>query len=407
MFWLLPPLLLVFSSPGNTASQDSSKPLRVNGVLGEAVTLSLKPPVPTGIQSTTWLHNGNSIAFILPKAVSDSNFFVTDPEWKDRLQPAENYSLRLSNLTGADAGRYCAQMTIQTSKEFSCYTLQVFRRLRNVQTASHTWLSETGTCEIHLTCFVENSKDTFIRWQVVGNTSVNEANLSISWDSRNSGEQEFTCIAENPVSNISLSVSTQRLCEGVLSTKNQPDAKWIVTVVVVVLMCTAITVGLLVWRKKDRLWRTAETIRNIDYVSVSPGNTVYAHVTHPNRQINSPTPVKSSDFSTIYSTVHQSKEPLHQRREFPHICLKTLSACLLTLQVSIYTCYPPRKTFRPLDLTLNPVMLPHLMCHLSYAIKYLFLFKVLYCTLSRKGTMMILSLYPEPLAHRKCSTDTF
>lgn len=87
-------------------------------------------------------------------------------------------------------------------------------RLRNVQTASHTWLSETGTCEIHLTCFVENSKDTFIRWQVVGNTSVNEANLSISWDSRNSGEQEFTCIAENPVSNISLSVSTQRLCEG-------------------------------------------------------------------------------------------------------------------------------------------------------------------------------------------------
>uniref|UniRef100_A0A8C6ZZ52 Ig-like domain-containing protein n=1 Tax=Neovison vison TaxID=452646 RepID=A0A8C6ZZ52_NEOVI len=269
--------------PGNTASQDSSKPLTVNGVLGEAVTLSLKPPVPKGIQSTTWLHNGNSIAFILPKAASDSNFFVTDPEWKDRLQPAENYSLRLSNLTAEDAGRYCAQMTIQTSKEFSCYTLQVFRRLRNVQTASHTWLSETGTCEIHLTCFVENSKDTFVRWQVVGNTSVNEANLSISWDSRNSGEQEFTCIAENPVSSISLSVSTQRLCEGVLSTKNQPDTKWIVTVVVVTLMCTAIAVGLFVWRKKDCLWRTAETVRNIDYVSVSPGNTVYAHVTHPNR----------------------------------------------------------------------------------------------------------------------------
>lgn len=98
----------------------------MNGVLGEAVTLSLKPPVPKGIQSTTWLHNGNSIAFILPKAASDSNFFVTDPEWKDRLQPAENYSLRLSNLTAEDAGRYCAQMTIQTSKEFSCYTLQVF-----------------------------------------------------------------------------------------------------------------------------------------------------------------------------------------------------------------------------------------------------------------------------------------
>ncbi|VCW78848.1 unnamed protein product [Gulo gulo] len=308
MFWLLPPLALVFSSPGNTASQNSSNPLTVNGVLGESVTLSLKLPVPTDIQSITWLHDGNSIAFILPKAAPDLHFFVTDPERKDRLQLAENHSLRLSNLTAADAGRYCAQMTIQTSREFSCYTLQVFRRLRNLQTASHTWLSETGTCEIHMTCFVENSKDTFVRWQVVGNTSINEANLTISWDSRNSGEQEFTCIAENPVSNISLSVSTQRLCEGVLSTKNQPDTKWIITVVVVILMCTVTTVGLFVWRRKNCLWRTAETIRNIDYVSVSPGNTVYAHVTHPNRQINSPTPVKSSDFSTIYSTVHQSKE---------------------------------------------------------------------------------------------------
>ncbi|XP_022346497.1 SLAM family member 6 isoform X2 [Enhydra lutris kenyoni] len=278
MFWLLPPLALVFSSPGNTASQDSSKPLTVNGVLGEAVTLSLKPPVPTGIQSTTWLHDGNSIAFILPKAAPDSHFFVTDPERKDRLQLAENYSLRLSNLTAADAGHYCAQMTIQTSREFSCYTLQVFRRLRNIQTASHTWLSETGTCEIHLTCFVENSKDTFVRWQVVGNTSVNEANLTISWDSRNSGEQEFTCIAENPVSNISLSVSTQRLCEGIFHFSTPQTQS------------------------------PAETIRNIDYVSVSPGNTVYAHVTHPNRQTSSPTLVKSSDFSTIYSTVHQSKE---------------------------------------------------------------------------------------------------
>ncbi|XP_045838002.1 SLAM family member 6 isoform X2 [Meles meles] len=349
MLGLLPPLALVFFSPGNTASQDSSNPLTVNGVLGESVTLSLKLPVPTDIQSITWLHNGNSIAFILPNADPDFHFLVTDPERKDRLQLMENHSLRLSNLTAADAGHYCAQMTIQISREFSCYTLQVFRRLRNLQTVSHAWLSETGTCEIQLTCFVENSKDTFVRWQVVGNTSINEANLTISWDSRNSGEQEFTCIAENPVSNVSSSVSTQRLCEGVLSMKNQPDTTWIITVVVVILMCTAITVGLFVWRKKDCLWRKAETIRNIDYVSVSPGNTVYAHVTHPNR-------------------------PLHQRREFPHICLKTLSACLLTLQISIHTCYPPRKTFRPLDLPLTPVMLPRLLCHLSYAIKYLFLF---------------------------------
>ncbi|KAF3823036.1 hypothetical protein GH733_010472 [Mirounga leonina] len=260
--------------------------MTVNGVLGESVTLSLKLPVHQDIESITWLHNGKSIHFILPKAAPDSRILVTDPKRKDRLQLMENYSLQLSNLATADAGLYCAQITTQTSTEFSYYTLQVFRRLRNLQIANHTWLSEIGTCEIHLTCSVENSNDTFLRWQVVGNTFINEANLTISWDPRNSSEQKFTCVAENTVSNISFSVSTQSLCE-------------------------------------------AETIRNLDYVSVSPGNTVYACVTHPNRNIstheylfvrvsqmydyflqqtNILTPVKSSDFSTIYSTVHQYKE---------------------------------------------------------------------------------------------------
>nr|XP_021537505.1 SLAM family member 6 [Neomonachus schauinslandi] len=273
---------------GNTASQDGSNPLTVNGVLGESVTLSLKLPVHQDIQSITWLHNGKSIHFILPKAAPDSQILVTDPKRKDRLQLMENYSLQLSNLATADAGLYCAQITTQTSTEFSYYTLQVFRRLRNLQIANHTWLSEIGTCEIHLTCSVENSNDTFLRWQVVGNTSINEANLTISWDPRNSSEQKFTCVAENTVSNISFSVSTQSLCEGVLNMKNHPDTKWIIIVVVVTLI--------------------SETIRNLDYVSVSPGNTVYDRVTHPNRQTNILTPVKSSDFSTIYSTVHQYKE---------------------------------------------------------------------------------------------------
>ncbi|XP_027946677.1 SLAM family member 6 isoform X3 [Eumetopias jubatus] len=316
MPWLLLPLTLVFSfSPGNTASQDSSNPLTVNGVLGESVTLSLKLPVHQDVQSITWLHNGKSINFILPKAAPDLRISVTDPKRKDRLQLMENYSLQLSNLATADAGLYCAQITTQTSTEFSYYTLQVFiqvfsvhaGRLRNLQIANHTWLSEIGTCEIHLTCSVENSNDTFLRWQVVGNTSINEANLTISWDPRNSSEQKFTCIAENTVSNISFSVSTQSLCEGVLNMKNHPDTKWIIIVVVVTLICIVITVGLLVWRKKDCLWRTGIFHFSTPQTQ-SPGNTVYACVTHPNRQTNIPTPVKSSDFSTIYSTVHQYKE---------------------------------------------------------------------------------------------------
>lgn len=87
-------------------------------------------------------------------------------------------------------------------------------RLRNLRITNHTRLSEIGTCEIHLTCSVENSNDSLLRWHVVGNTSINEANLTVSWDPRNSSDQKYTCIAENPVSNISFSVSTQSLCKG-------------------------------------------------------------------------------------------------------------------------------------------------------------------------------------------------
>ncbi|XP_008563409.1 PREDICTED: SLAM family member 6-like, partial [Galeopterus variegatus] len=87
-------------------------------------------------------------------------------------------------------------------------------QLRNMQVTNDTQLSENRTCKIHLTCSVENPNDIVsLRWQVSENTSVCEPNLTISWTPENSSEQSYTCIAENPVSNLSFSVSAQRLCE--------------------------------------------------------------------------------------------------------------------------------------------------------------------------------------------------
>ncbi|XP_041629374.1 SLAM family member 6 isoform X7 [Vulpes lagopus] len=193
-------------------------------------------------------------------------------------------------------------------------------RLSVLNITVHPGLSKTGTCEVHLACSVENSHDALLKWHGAGNTSIYEANLTISWDPRNRSEQKYTCVAENIVSSTSSSVSIQSLCEGFLNQKNQHlDTIWII--VVAILMFTVILVGLFVWRKKGCLCRTgifhfstqqtqsaAATMRNLDYVSFSPGNTVYACVTHPNRQTNTPTPGQSGGLSTIYSTVHQSKE---------------------------------------------------------------------------------------------------
>ncbi|XP_072615776.1 SLAM family member 6 isoform X1 [Vulpes vulpes] len=255
MLWVLPPLLLLLLvRPGNTASQDSSNPQTMNGILGESVTLSPKLPVGEDIQSITWIHSGRSLIIILPKV---EQVLVTDPKWKHRLQSLENYSLRLSNLTMEDAGLYCAQITISTASELSCYTLKIFRRLSVLNITVHPGLSKTGTCEVHLACSVENSHDTLLKWHGAGNTSIYEANLTISWDPRNRSEQKYTCVAENIVSSTSSSVSIQSLCEGFLNQKNQHlDTIWII--VVAILMFTVILVGLFVWRKKGCLCRTGK-----------------------------------------------------------------------------------------------------------------------------------------------------
>ncbi|XP_029791673.1 SLAM family member 6 isoform X2 [Suricata suricatta] len=312
MLCLLLPLALLFclgpgNPRGNTASQTSSTPLMVNGTLGESVTFPLTLPVSEKVNSITWLYNGTSIAVIILTDASSPNIVKTNTNRKDRLQVTGNYSLQLSSLTMADMGLYQAQITTQTSTVFSSYTLRIFRQLKNLEMANHTWLSENGTCESFLTCSVENmNDDQVLRWEVAGNMTISEARFALSWDPRTSGEEKYTCIAENPVSRLSLSVSTRSLCEDFLNENNKYTG-WLISVFAVIFICMLI-LGLFVWRKKYCLRKTAENMRNLEYVSVSSGNTVYAQVTHPNRPTNNPTPMQSTDSTTIYSTIDQSKE---------------------------------------------------------------------------------------------------
>uniref|UniRef100_A0ABI7XVF8 Ig-like domain-containing protein n=1 Tax=Felis catus TaxID=9685 RepID=A0ABI7XVF8_FELCA len=249
MLCLLLPLALVSClGPGNTASQASSTPLMVNGTLEESVTFPLKLLISEDTHSITWLYNGTSITFIQLSDPSDPRIILTNPKWKDRLRFSRNYSLQLSNLTMADAGSYHAQITTQTSTVFSSYKLRIFRPLRNLEVANHTWRSENGTCEIHLTCSVENmNDDNLVRWEVAGSISIREANLTLSWDPKNSSEKKYTCIAENPVSQLSFSVSTQSLCKDFLNDESI-GTLWI-ALVTVILICPVIVL-LVVWRKK-------------------------------------------------------------------------------------------------------------------------------------------------------------
>ncbi|XP_012604676.1 SLAM family member 6 isoform X2 [Microcebus murinus] len=280
MFWLFPSLLLVFClGPGHVVSQNSLIPSTVNGVLGESVTLILKFPEGKKVSAITWLCNGTSIAFINLNEAKSPFIQVTDPKWRKRLNLTQSYSLHLSNLTMADTGSYSAQMTTEAFATLSSYTLRIFEKLRNINITSHSELSGNRTCEIHLTCSVENPDDNVsFRWQASGNILRKEPNLTISWDPQNSSEQKYTCIAENPIGNLSSSVSAQNFCKG--------SHYW-----------------------SPRQGQGPESTRNTENVSVSPASsTVYASVTHPNRETEIPTPMKNNDSVTIYSTINHSKQ---------------------------------------------------------------------------------------------------
>ncbi|KAM5294152.1 SLAM family member 6 isoform 2-T2 [Glossophaga mutica] len=313
MIWLFQFLTLVSClGPGNAVTQTTATPLvMINGVLGESVTLPLKFP---GGQETSviWLHDKTAIIFIQPK---EAQIQVIDPKRKDRLHVVQFYSLQINNLTMADSGYYYAQISTTNSIEISKYNLGIFRRLRNLQVTSHIELSDNGTCEIHLICSVENLNDhVSFRWQVTGNTPLEEANLTISWNPENSSKQTYTCTAVNPVSNLSFSLSAQSLCKGAFHKRNQyPSIIWIT----IVLSFICITVcPMFVWRKRitgflqfsTHQTQNPEILRNSEYGPISPGNTVYAQVTHPNMKTEIPIPMKNNDSSTIYSTISQSKQ---------------------------------------------------------------------------------------------------
>nr|XP_040143208.1 SLAM family member 6 [Ictidomys tridecemlineatus] len=277
----------------------------VNGILGKSVTLLLNFPADKKADVISWNHNGINAAYIHLDESGKLQHVVPFKNWKERLNFTQTYSLHLSNLTMTDAGSYEAQINTEPSPTVSCYTLRIFRPLRNLQVTHHTQLSGNSTCEIHLTCSLENPNDTVsFGWKLSENSSLREPNLTISWDPISSSEQNYTCIAENPVSNLSSSVTAQSLCTGV-----KKNVNGFRTLIIILVASLLLAILIIACALASRAWknRTAEPLQNTECTSVSPGSTVYAQVTYPNLEMKIPAPTKQ-DSITIYSTINHSKE---------------------------------------------------------------------------------------------------
>ncbi|XP_006895596.1 PREDICTED: SLAM family member 6 [Elephantulus edwardii] len=186
--------------------------MTINGVLGESISLPLMLPVEEKIESIIWQHEKTPLTFSQPYKTICLEFFVTFPERKEQLNVTRDCSLQLTNLMMNDRGSYRAQVASNSSKTYY-YMLNIFERLQKVNIAYNFTLSENETCEIQMFCSVENPNgNVLFIWQPSRQMG---PNLTISWDPKNSRKQNYTCIAENPVSNSSFSITTERFCKGV------------------------------------------------------------------------------------------------------------------------------------------------------------------------------------------------
>ncbi|XP_028641561.1 SLAM family member 6 isoform X2 [Grammomys surdaster] len=322
MVWLFP---LVFClGSGSEVSQGSSDPQLINGILGESVVLPLELPAGKTASVIVWSYEreASHVTTILIIHLNEPErplIINSDRKKERRLSITQSYSLQLNNLTLADTGSYTAQVTTEdTEPTIFRYTLKVFERLSNLEIANHTLLLENGTCQIHLVCIVKNPNQTVsIDWQATGNIFLGEPNVTISWDPRNSGDQTYICRAENAVSNLSVSVSTQSLCEDVLTNPhwNTVWFKIIISIIIAIIVLIFVCVGICVWkRRRGSLPLTSQhpdSSQNTDTPG-SPGNTVYAQVTRPMQELKIPKPIKN-DSMTIYSIVNHSREPVSPR----------------------------------------------------------------------------------------------
>ncbi|XP_060053652.1 SLAM family member 6 isoform X2 [Erinaceus europaeus] len=299
-------ILLLRLETGTTVSQTISTRLDVVGTLGKSVILPLRIPEGVEFTSVAWLHNHTStIAILYINPAQGSQFYVVDPVWQGRLELIQPYSLQLSNLTWKDMGSYSAQINIKNSKLFFNYFLLIFKQLGDLQVTHNVRWTENSTCKVHLACSVVDPGDNvMLQWQVPGNTS--EVNLTLSWDRRKWSEENYTCTASNPVSNVSSSVSLRVLCTELHPDQNSTqNIIWVVFIIFIIIITMTITITVICCHKRKK---RQVTVNNTEYSLTSPGSTVYAQVTHPIRAMRTPPPMKKEDSSTIYSTVQQSNE---------------------------------------------------------------------------------------------------
>ncbi|XP_074079173.1 SLAM family member 5-like isoform X3 [Macrotis lagotis] len=216
--WFL--VLFLFIEP--RASKENDAAIKVIGILGESAILPAEIPAGHKIENINW-SSRTPVALMQPEGTS-VRLIPTHQNYRGRLTAEpETFNLKISPLKMEDTGPYRADMNLQTSTTnitiTKNYTLQVYRRLTPPKITLNTIASENNTCNITLTCFVEEGEVVEYQWTALGEQVVESSgNFRLFILQRpEDAHINYTCTVTNPVSNNSHSILVKYFCSGAVS----------------------------------------------------------------------------------------------------------------------------------------------------------------------------------------------
>nr|XP_020835222.1 SLAM family member 7-like isoform X1 [Phascolarctos cinereus] len=159
------------------ASRENYAPVMVTGILEESAILPAEIPSGHKLENINWASR-TPVALVQPEGQS-FKVITTHQNYRGRLNvPPNTYNLKISPLKMEDAGFYRADINLQNSATSTItitknYTLHVYRRLAPPKITWNTVASENNTCNITLTCFMEEGREAVkYQWTPLGEQAV-------------------------------------------------------------------------------------------------------------------------------------------------------------------------------------------------------------------------------------------
>uniref|UniRef100_A0A4X2JRY0 Ig-like domain-containing protein n=1 Tax=Vombatus ursinus TaxID=29139 RepID=A0A4X2JRY0_VOMUR len=294
------------------ASRENDAPVMVTGILGESAILPTEIPNGYKLENINWASR-TSVALVQPEGQS-VKIITTHQNYRDRLNvPPNTYNLKISPLKMEDAGSYRADINLQnptTSTTFTVtknYTLHVYRRLAPPKITLTFVASENNTCNITLTCFMEEKGEAVkYQWTPLGEQAV-ESNGKSSlfiFQRPEDAPINYICTAINPVTNNSQSKLVQYPCAGMPMSSR---SLWFILVPVLVLVPSA---GILFYlqhkKKKDADSPSTSKVMALKDLPLSE-NQLYDEISMPKAIVSNP-PKEEEALNTIYYTVQKPQK---------------------------------------------------------------------------------------------------